>query len=168
MNIRTMPSIRTLSIAALLLFAADITQCNGQILTKRSNLRYEWGRLLSEVDRHPNTVMENGGAGNDHPNAVTLRNSYFAAKFCAPDDNGYYGSTMGKPYVIHFGFEAETAPGADVDEVKNAVHEAIETALLTTFFPTMCQVNGIPYDSKVTGFHFDPDATQYARKFMIA
>lgn len=147
--------------ALALLLVISTRHCEGQLLS-RWNLRHVTSRLLQEGDRHPNSVMENEqDKVENHPNPVMLRNSYFTEKYCSPDVNGYYGSTMGTPYEIAFGFEAETAPGADLDQVKNAIHDSIETALLTTFFPTMCQKEGTTYDSEVTGFHFDPTATQF-------
>lgn len=157
---------------ALLFFGID--QCHGQWKSSL-NLRHvtsryvreddidEINRLLREEDeRHPDTVLENDYPTiPNHPNPVTLRNSYFLTKYCAPDVNGYYGSTAGTPLEINFAFEAETAPGADVDRVVEAIHESVETALLTTFFPTMCHKGAVPYDSHVTGFHFDPTSVKY-------
>jgi hypothetical protein len=128
---------------------------------------YAANRVLQD-DRHPTSVNENNEDFIDnHPNPVMLRNSYLTSKYCTPDENGYYGSTMGTPFEIVFGFEAETAPNADVNDVVNVIHESVETALLTTFFPTMCQKGKEPYDSHVTGFHFDPESLQYVRKCSV-
>lgn len=152
---------------ALLLLIGPVVQCEG-FWNSHWNLRHVTSRLLQEVqgDRHPNKPPELDTLVENHPNTVMPRNSYIGLeKVCSPDVNGYYGSTMGTPYEIKFGFEAETEPGADLDEVKHAIHESVETILLTTFFPTMCQKGvSTPYESEVTGFHFDADSTQYARK----
>lgn len=154
-------------ILALLLIYMN--PCEGQ-LKSHWNLRHAAKRLLQAAsDRHPTSVIENNeNLIDNHPNPVTLRNSFFTAKYCSPDPNGYYGSTMGTPSEIIFGFEAETAPNANVDEVIDSIHESVETALLTTFFPTMCQKGKEPYDSHVTGFHFNPSSVEFVRKCLLS
>lgn len=176
-----MTRIPRLASLAFVLFISAVGKCEGQLKSHWS-LRHAAHRFLQEVksynededatsrllqdDRHPISVngKDEDLTIDNHPNPVTLRSSYYTTKYCSPDENGYYGSTMGTPYEIIFGFEAETAPNADVENVVSVIHESVETALLTTFFPTMCQKGTEPYDSHVSGFHFDPESVQYVRK----
>jgi len=175
-----MTRIRILASLAFVLLISALGKCEGQLKSHWS-LRHAAHRFFQETkshykdqdatnrllqdDRHPTSVHEKVKDLIDyHPNPVTLRSSYyFTATYCSPDENGYYGSTMGTPHEIIFGFEAETAPNADVDDVVNVIHESVVTALLNTFFPTMCRKAKEPYDSHVTGFHFDRGSVQYVR-----
>lgn len=140
--------------SSLTILVVGVCQCKGRSINQNPRRELQNLGSVREDDVGRDIFVIN------HPNPVAARSSIFEAKYCSPDENGYYGSTAGTPSEVIFGFGVETAPDTDMSKVFPAIHESVEYALLSVSFPTLC-LNGEPSrHSHVHGFWFDP-ANQY-------
>jgi hypothetical protein len=143
--------------SSLIVLLVGVCQCKGRRINQNPHRKLKNLGSVREDDIGTDIFVTN------HPNPVTPRSSFFKAKYCSPDENGYYGSTGGTPSEVIFGFGVETAPNTNMRDVLPSINESVENALLSVFFPTLCLNRESSRRLEVHGIWFDP-ANQYAGK----
>ena len=101
---------------------------------------------------------------HDHPPLdKTADPAYPTSKFsslmtspCRPEDDGYFGSTVGTPLVMGYMFELETRSFQKLDLVLEALNENLADTIISGVFPRVCDPERGTAEArtKVSGFHF--------------
>ena len=134
--------------SSIIVLLVGVCQCKGRSINRNPPRKLKPLGSVREDDIGTDIFVIN------HPNPVTPRSSFFKGKYCSPDENGYYGSTAGTPSEVIFGFGVETAPDTDLRDVFHSIHESVENAVLSVFFPTLCLNRESSRPLDVHGFWF--------------
>jgi len=132
----------------------------------------EHRRLREAPEGRHNQRPKNKSAGPPH--YATTQYNYLMESNCRPKDNGFFGSTGGKPAQIQYGFLLETTVFANIDRILDIVNEHIMDAVLEETFAQQCgvasrrlllaKVKKPGTSGHITGFKFSTDLQDHSRK----